>query len=363
MTAITLRLGTDADRPEILARTEEVFGSPVARRSERLWDWQWHADPRLPTPGYRGIVAEWQGRIIGNLATIPAGLHIGGRPAVAWWTVDALVHWGLTRQALRETRRGDGHAPGGEGPDLSRGIAAALLDHPAAGPIQLAKHIADAMRTIGLRIGFAPEAHTGSRHRRVSLRHPIARGIGDGLARPLAAVIDLALPRIPRPRRPVAPLDGPFDQRFDALWDQARSAYPAICLRDHATLTWRYQAHPDQDYRILVLDGDRGLRGYCVFKVFEQDHRRRGKIVDLLTLPGDAAGRQALLAGTLGQMRRAGAERAECFVSGAAMEQTLAGLGFRERLPKSGRPQPLLTRFLPEGTGEIYVSQGDGDGG
>jgi hypothetical protein len=363
MTAITLRLGCDADRSEILARTEEVFGTEAARRSERLWDWQWHADPRLGSAGYRGIVAEWQGRIIANLATIPAGLHINGEPAEAWWLADVLVHWGLTRRALRAQRREHGRTPVAGEPDLSRGIAAAMLDHPAAGPIQLAKHIADSLRTIGLRIGFVPQAHTGSRHRRVSTRNPLAHRVGEGLARPLAAVIDLALPRIPRPRLCVALLEGPFDERFDALWDRTRAAYPAICLRDRKILTWRYHAHPDRDYHTLALDGDRGVRGYCVWKVFEQDRRRRGKIVDLLTPPDDAEGRHALLAGALDEMRRAGVERAECFVSGAAMEQTLAGLGFTERLPKSGRPQPLLTRYLPVEAGEVYVTQGDGDGG
>ena len=56
---IEIRPGSDADRPQILARIEEVFGAEPARRAERLWVWQWQQDPRLATPGYRGIVAEW----------------------------------------------------------------------------------------------------------------------------------------------------------------------------------------------------------------------------------------------------------------------------------------------------------------
>ncbi len=102
---IEIRPGTDADRPQILARMAEVFGPEPAARAERLWDWQWHQDPRLPTPGYRGVVAEWRGQIIGNLATIPAGLHLGGEPVRAHWCVEVLTHWGLMRQALREQRR------------------------------------------------------------------------------------------------------------------------------------------------------------------------------------------------------------------------------------------------------------------
>ena len=148
---IDIRPGTDADRPQIVARIARgLRPEPAAQRADGLWDWQWHQDPRLPTPGYRGIVAEWRGQIIGTLSTIPAGLHIGGEPVTAHWCVDVLVHWGLMRQALKDHKRS---APAGA-PDLSRGIAAALLDHPAAGPIQLAKHISDPMMAIIERIGF-----------------------------------------------------------------------------------------------------------------------------------------------------------------------------------------------------------------
>jgi hypothetical protein len=356
---IEIRPGTEADRPQILARTQEVFGAEPARRAERLWDWQWHEDPRLPSPGYRGVVAEWDGRIIGVLSTIPAGLHIGGQPVQAWWFVDVLVHWGLTRQALREQRR----TAGGGSTDLSGGIAAALFDHPAAGPIQLGKHIADAMMAIGHRLGFAYLTDTGSLQRRVSTRHPLGRLLGTALGDLTGAVADLALPPIPRPTLPVRLHEGPFDRRFDSLWESLRPRYPAICRRDSALLEWRYHRHPDQDYRVLIAELAQGLRGYCITKVFERGGRRRGKIVDLLAGPEDSAAQRALLAGALGDLRRQRAERAECFYTGGGQREVLAGLGFKARLSKSQRPQPLMARGLPDSVPGLYVTQGDGDGG
>ncbi len=356
---IEIRPGTDADKPQILARIEEVFGDRPARRAERLWDWQWHQDPRLPGPGYRGIVAEWDGQVIGNLGTIPAGLYIAGEPAQAWWFVDVWVHWGLTRKALREHKRSG--APGGA--DLSRGIAAALFDHPNAGPIQLGKHISDPMMAIIERIAFEPQPHTRSVHRRVSARHPLGRVLGTVLGDHIAAVADLALPRIPRPVLPVEPFDGPFDSRFDALWNGVKADYPAICRRDSAVLDWRYRRHPDRDYAVLTLDSGNGLRGYCVVKVFDRSGRRRAKIVDLLTAPGDDAALQALVAGALRELRRRRVERVECFACGAGQLRALATLGFTPRLTKTHRPQPLMTRHLPKSAKGIYVTQGDGDGG
>lgn len=356
---IEIRPGTDADRPQILARMEEVFGAGPASRAERLWDWQWRQDPRLPSPGYRGVVAAWDGRIIGILSTIPAGLHIRGEPIQAWWFVDVLVHWGLTRQALREHRR----AAAGGSTALSGGIAAALFDHPAAGPIQLGKHIADSMMTIGHRLGFDYLADTGSLQRRVSTRYPVGRVLGTTLGELVGAVADLALPAIPRPRLPVRPHDGPFDAPFDRLWDSVRGAYPAICRRDSALLEWRYRRHPDGDYRVLALDSPDGVRGYSVIKVFEHVGRRRGKLVDLLTAPQDREAQQALLAAALRELRRERVERVECFCSDPGLADILKGVGFGHRLSKTRRPQPLMVRRLPAAAAGIYVTQGDGDGG
>ena len=356
---IQIRPGTDADRPQILGRMEEVFGSGPARRAERLWDWQWHQDPRLPSPGYRGVVAEWRGQIIGNLATIPAGLHIGGEPAQAWWFVDVLVHWGLTRRALREHRR----AAASASPDLSRGIAAALFEHPAAGPIQLGKHISDPMTTIAERVGFVPQPQTGTLHRRVSTKHSLGRVLGRPLGDLLGTVSDLSLGPLPRPRLPIRIHEGPFDTRFDSLWGSVKAAYPAICRRDARLLDWRYRRHPDGDYHVLTLDSPASLRGYCIIKTFERAGRCRGKIVDLLAAPGDGEAREALLAAALRELRSRRVERVECFYTGSALEQTLFKLGFRPRLSKTLRAQPLIGPTAPRsGAGPLCDPRGWGRG-
>jgi hypothetical protein len=356
---ISIRPGTDSDKPQILKRIEEIFGTDSARRTERLWDWQWRQDPRLPGPGYQGIVAEWDGQLIGSTTTIPAGLYIAGQPVQAWWNVDGFVHWGLTRRALREHKR----SPASGAPDLSRGIAAAMLNHPGTGPVQLHKHNSDAIMPILERIGYKAHPNTGSFHRRISLRHPLDRSLGTVLGGITSAVADLTLPRIPRPTLPIEPFDGPFDSRFDALWNKAKHQYPAICRRDSVVLDWRYRRHPDADYRVLILDSGSGLRGYSVIKVFDRGRCRRGKIVDLLTAPGDEPALRSLAAGALRELRQCRVERVECFACGTGHIGILAALGFTPRLTKSQHPQPLMTRHLPAEAERIYVTQGDGDGG
>ncbi|MFZ1537479.1 MAG: hypothetical protein WAT23_08855 [Chromatiaceae bacterium] len=355
---IEIRPGTEADRPQIVARMAEVFGDEPAARAERLWDWQWHRDPRLPTPGYRGIVAEWRGQIIGNLATIPAGLHMGGVPVTAYWCVDVLMHWGLMRQALRDHRR-----QMGVGPDFTHGIAAALLDHPSAGPIQLSKHIADPMMAIIGRIGFKAMPGTCSLQRRISLRHTLARGLGRPLGGMLGAVVDLGLPIGPRPGLPVEVLAGGFDGRFDRLWEEVRSRYSALCQRDARTLDWRYRQQPEGDYRVLTTGVGERLRGYLVLLTYKHRSRRRAKLVDLLTAPDDTEAIRALLCGGLHWLRDWRAEKVEAFACGNGIGTILGSMGFAPPLNKFGQPHPLMARGLPAAAEGIYVTQGDGDGG
>jgi hypothetical protein len=237
------------------------------------------------------------------------------------------------------------------------------MDHPAAGPIQLAKHISDPMTTILERLGFKPMKGSESLHRRVSVRHPLGRGLGRILGDGLGALADLTLAPIPRPDPQVQVLNGPFDQRFDALWDRVRPLHPAITRRDSATLNWRYRSHPDGGYTALTLGSEQGLRGYCVLLDYDRGRRRWGKILDLMVEPGDGEGMRALLTSALRLMRGRRVERAETFACGAEVGSALAELGFVPRLPKSGRPQPLMVRWLPEAARHIFVTQGDGDGG
>ncbi|MEJ2325269.1 MAG: hypothetical protein P8Y25_00005 [Chromatiaceae bacterium] len=354
---IDIRPGNDGDKSQILERVEDVYGAAEAERAERRWDWQWQCDPRLDEPGYKGVVAEWRGRIIGTLSCLPAGLYIGGQPVRAHWCVDMLVHWGLMRQALREQRR----KKGGKSPALSDGIAVAMLDHPAAGPIQLAKHIADPMMSIILRIGFVARPNTANMTRRVSLRWPLQKALGRHLGPLVAAGADLAIPGIPRPRLNVQTLEGGFDARFDQLWEAAKEEYPAITLRDSATLNWHYRQHPDTAYTVLTVGEGDVLRGYTVLKVFERRQRLLARIVDLLARNGDSEAKSALIAGALEHARQEGAERAECFAAGIELTAVLQRLGFVPKLTRANRTQPLMVRWLPDV--DLYVTRGDGDGG
>ena len=102
---LLIRAGRREDQSAILALIAEIFGQEEAERASRRWDWQWHEDPRLKTPGYSGVVAEWEGQLVAAIGCIPAGLYLEGVPVEAFWFADALAHWGLIRKAMRAARK------------------------------------------------------------------------------------------------------------------------------------------------------------------------------------------------------------------------------------------------------------------
>ena len=353
---IQVRAAREQDKDALLRFMASSAGDDKATTLARRWHWQWHQDPRARTPGYRGVVALWEDKIIANLSCVPAGLYLNAQPADACWFTDARIHWGWTRQALKAAARGGWRKQ----TLFPNGIVAALVDHPATGDRQLGKHVAEAMMTVLYRCGFADVPDAGNLMRRVSVRTPLRRGLGSSAGNLFGAFVDLAIRLPPRPSLSVRRFDEPFDARFDLLWQRARDAYPAITRRDAAVLQWHYREHPDTRYQTLVIEqGDR-LRGYLVFKVWERKQRRIARLVDLLVLPGDLEAMRALTSVALRTMREQAAERVDWFVSGGEAGRVAHELGFTARLTRRGRPQPLLARGLPP---DLYVTSGDGDGG
>lgn len=351
-----IRAGQDNDKGQILELIKEVYGTEEAQRAERRWQWQWHEDPRLDGTGYKGVVAEWDGRVIGTLSSIPCGLYIEGKPVIASWFTDSIVHWGHLRRALREQKR-RGTQPG---PDLSGGIAAAMMNHPAAGDIQLGKHITGPMVAIGSKIGFVPLKDMGSWARLISFRQPLESLLGKYPAMLLAALADLFIPKIPKPTLEAINLEGDFDSRFDALWEKAKQEYPAITRRDSAVLNWRYRRHPDTSYTVLAIEDKDSLIGYLVYTLFFRHGQRRAMIVDALAQQGNAEALGSLIATALRQMRQEGVHKVECYSGGTMLTAELKRCGFSLRI-KKGKDHPTMVRRLPEV--DLYITRGDGDGG
>jgi hypothetical protein len=356
--AFEIRKARESDRPEIIGLIRDVFGDEVADRADARWAWQWHQDPKLEGSGYQGMVAVWEGQLIASMATIPSGLFVDGQllPDAVWFA-DALAHWSRVRKALRSLRKAGSEDAG---VDLSSGLVGAILNHPECPPHHLGKHLTDPMLVVAYKVGTVDQPGTGSWARMVSLKALLARHVGRPLGWLLGTIADLFLPAIPGSSRPVETLKGPFDARFDRLFEDALVHHHAITRRDAAVLNWRYRQNPDTDYDVLTLSEGKVLKGYLVMGRFERHGQPRAHVLDLLAEKDDPSVLKSLLSECLRRLRDEGVTRLECYTGSTAVQEVLEALGFRQRLHR-GQAMPTVVRRID--VPELYVTRGDGDGG
>lgn len=356
--SLHIRLAQDSDREQILDLVTEVFGQETADRLRRDWDWQWRDDPRLGQPGYRGMVVEWDGKIIASLSTIPAGLYLDGtlQDDAAWFT-DVLTHWGLVRKAIRATKK-NGQTI--DSVDLSIGVAGALIRHELSPRIQLGKYATDAMIVVHHKAGLIDQPRTGSWARMVSLKGLLGRYVGRVPGALIGIVADLFLPAIPKTQHVVTRLEGDFDHRFDRLFESALQTHRAITRRDADFLNWRYRKNSNQHYDVFLVSENDELRGYLVLGRFERHNQPRAHLLDILVKNDDPNVIRSLIAEALRHLKKAGVARFECYTGSAVVQGELERSGFRQRL-QNGRPMYTLVRRLD--VPELYITRGDGDGG
>jgi len=343
---IEVRTANDADKAGILDVLKEVFDAKHAARIERLWEWQWHDNPGLREPGYRGAVAVHEDRIIGTIGFMPANLQVDGNPVAAVWAVDAAVHFPWLRRAVEgrrvKKRKGD------------TGVAAELLD--LAGNIAvLGKHVSPAMQVIIRKIGFAPVPQSGYFGRRLGFTARIGRALGSPLAAGVARLPSTVLARIGHPPPEVQVHQGTCDARFDALWTSWRDSSGGIGQRDAAVLNWRYHCHPISKYTFITHVEGTELHGYVVVTV---SPKGKGRIVDLLVRYGDEHIVTGLLQGALKELRSSGADRVDCYVANSSWQRHLQSLGMQ----RTARDVPVLVRGLDPAM-SLYITTGDADGG
>jgi hypothetical protein len=355
---LDVRKATDADRPHILELIRKVLGEGAAERAERRWDWHWHQDPRLKSKGYQGLVVEWDGEMIASIAMVPAGLFVDGvlLPDAVWFT-EALTHWGRLRRALRAARK-DARLRGE--PESFKGPLSEILDHPLCPRQQLGKHLTRAMQVVAYRVGSVDQPGTGSWARNVSYQGLLGQVLGRPIGRPIGALLDFFAPEPSSPDLPVQLMEGRFDARFDALFENAVSFHRAITRRDAAYLNWRYRHNPDGQYDVLVSETEGQLLGYLIVGLFERHGQPRAHVLDVLVLDDDPDVAMALFAAALRRLRRQRIARLECYTGSSMIRDVLEHYGFRQRL-EGRRPMRTLVRRID--VPELYITRGDGDGG
>lgn len=352
MEGVSYRLARESDRDDILEAIAASHGPEHAAEVERLWDWRWRDCPFLDQPGYHGGVGVWRDRIVVTESYIPAGLHRFGVPFDACWGVDVAAHPARLREILRENR--DARKGRGGGKRVRPSIAEDLLVFRDA-PIQVAKNLTLRMQTVAKRVAKLEATTGGNFMRNLSFGPPLRRWLG-GLAPVVAFLPDRLVGLFPGGLPGAEIHQGDFDERFDALWDEAGAEYPIIAQRSATALNWRYRRHPFHAYTTIVVREGRRLKGYAVVTVLTKRGRDRGRVVDLFTRRGDDETAVRLLTRAARYLLSQGVAHADAYVSHDEQKPAYRKLGFKQR----SAPSPVFV--IGECEGEFYLTAGDGDG-
>jgi GNAT superfamily N-acetyltransferase len=296
------------DRRAVEALYRRVFGNDAAESSRLRWEWQYRRNPNNPGHEPEIWIAREGPAIIGQYATMPVKLSVGGSEVQASWGMDVMVAPERQRQGLGEVlfRTWDRNVGASLGLGLSESSYRLFqkLRWPDVGPVPCF------VKPLTRRAFRRPNWPVGLNRLVSALTLPVVKIVAR--TRPLAAEVRM----IDR-----------FDESFTRLWEALAPGFDLAVRRDAAYLNWKYVHAPHVRYSIAALRRDDRNVGYAVYRHIHEPRGRVTLLVDFLTDPSDEAGVETLLRWVDREARNADSDK----IRGFAMHA-----GFRRILRRSG---------------------------
>ncbi len=297
------------DRRVVDALYRRVFGHDAAEASRLRWDWQYPRNPNNP----RGEPEIWIARegpaIVGQYATMPVQVSVGGRPVRGSWGMDVMVAPERQRQGLGEVlfRTWDRNVGASLGLGLSESSHRLFnkLRWPDVGPLP---YLVKPLTRRALRIPTWP---VGVNRLISAVTLPIVKIVAR--TRPLGAEVRL----IQR-----------FDDSFTGLWESLAPKFDFAVRRDAAYLNWKFVSAPHVRYVIASLRRDDRNVGYAVYRHFGEPRGRVTSLVDFLADPDDDAGLATLLGWIDREARQADSDKIRTFAMHAGFRRVLKRAGY-----------------------------------
>ena len=241
---------TVADTDSLLAFLREVYPDDPRKSEPIYWKWHYLENPYTRLDDVPLWVLHDEGRIVGQVATIPVALKVGAREERrAIWILDFIVHenyrgqrWG---RRLLDTAR-----------EHCRTMIALGINAGSTGVLNSQKWTA-----------------MGSIRRYHLLLYP-GHAVKELAGRPaLGRVVNFAYTPL-RPRRTskrsfdengvtVRAVER-FDADFDDLWRRASPQWPCAVVRRADYLNWQFARQPGKRYETLAMYAGGQLAGYVV---------------------------------------------------------------------------------------------------
>jgi GNAT superfamily N-acetyltransferase len=334
------------DRRAVDALYRRVFGNDAAEASRLRWEWQYRRNPNNPGQEPEIWVAREGPAIVGQYATMPVKVSLGGREAQGSWGMDVMVAPERQRQGLGEVlfRTWDRNVGASLGLGLSESSYHLFqkLRWPDVGPVPcMVKPL------------------TRRALRRPNWPVPINRLVS-ALTLPLVKIVARS-----RPLRAEVRLIQRFDDSFTTRWDELAPKFDFAVQRDAAYLNWKYVSAPHVRYSIAALRRENRNVGYAVYRHVHEPRGRVTLLVDFLADPDDDEGLSTLLHWVDREAHQADSDKIRTFAMHA---------GFRKMLRHSGYFQVKSTmEFVAkvngidvqpafyESTDRWHVTLGDSD--
>lgn len=297
------------DKRAVDALYRRVFGHDAAQSSRLRWDWQYRRNPNNPGNEPEIWVAREGTTLVGQYATMPVKLSLGGRELQGSWGMDVMVAPERQRQGLGEMlfRTWDRHVGASLGLGLSDSSYRLFqkLNWPNVGPVPcLVKPL------------------TRRAFRRPNWPVALNR-IVSALTLPVVMIISRA-----RPVRAEVRMIQRFDESFTTLWDTLAPKFALAIRRDAAYLNWKFVSAPHVRYSIAVVRRDDRNVGYAVYRHLHEPRGRVTILVDFLTDPDDEAALQTLLNWIDREARQADSDKIRVFATHAAFRRVLRRCGY-----------------------------------
>jgi GNAT superfamily N-acetyltransferase len=297
------------DRRAVDALYRRVFGNDAAEASRLRWDWQYRRNPNNPGGEPEIWIAREGPAIIGQYATMPVQLSVGGRQVQASWGMDVMVAPERQRQGLGEVlfRTWDRNVGASLGLGLSESSYKLFqkLRWPDVGPLPcLVKPL------------------TRRAFRRPNWPMPVNRLVS-ALTVPLVMLVSRA-----RPVGAEVRMLQRFDDSFTELWERLAPRFDFAVRRDAAYLNWKYVSAPHVRYAIAALRRDARTIGYAVYRHLHEPRGRVTLLADFLVDPDDPSDLGTLLRWVDREARQADSDKIRTFAMHAGFRRVLRRAGY-----------------------------------
>jgi hypothetical protein len=257
VTPYRVREATLEDVPGIRALFAKAYGQELP---EEEWRWKFQKNP----DGWFGMVAESEGRIVGNFAGWPMRFRLGGRERVVFSAGDVATE------------------PSARGLSKTRNIYG-----------DMAQAFYEAVRRRGVPFSF------GFPHARA---HAISNRLGGTRDFFPVREIHALCERFPAPPSDFGCSDF-VSESFDDLWAEAAGHLPNTPVRDRERTNWRFHARPTRYYRMIWRGTEQHWTAWAALSVIGE----RGLVADYLGRDADGSDLPPLFAAAAAEARRLGA--------------------------------------------------------